>query len=71
MYKYQEGIKIMKAYALTVFAPDGTHLLDETFEAENDQDASKIGKQKLEDQGYEEHTHRCVAPDGHMVLFHR
>jgi len=61
----------MKAYVLTVFAQDGTQLFEETFEASNDDDAKKIGEQKLADQGYGEHTHRCVAPEGHMVLFHR
>lgn len=61
----------MKAYVLTVFAQDGSKLLEETFEATNDNDAKKIGQSKLEEQGYAEHTHRCVAPDGHMVLFHR
>ncbi|KGX86155.1 YhzD family protein [Pontibacillus marinus] len=61
----------MKAYVLTVFAQDGTQLLEESFEAPNDDDAKKIGEQKLADQGYEDHTHRCVAPEGHMVLFHR
>ncbi|MFC0523481.1 YhzD family protein [Pontibacillus salicampi] len=61
----------MKAYVLTAFAPDGSNLLDETFEAQTDDDAKKIGEQKLKDEGFEEHTHRCVAPDGRMILFHR
>ncbi|MCD5324948.1 MULTISPECIES: YhzD family protein [Pontibacillus] len=61
----------MEAYILTVFAPDGTQLLEESFEAQDDQDAKKIGQNLLADNGYDEHTHRCVSPDGRMVLFHR
>ncbi|WP_347861245.1 YhzD family protein [Salimicrobium sp. PL1-032A] len=61
----------MKTYFLTVFEKDGTNIVDETFEAKNDEEASTIGKQKLEEQGYEEKTHRCAAPEGHLVLFHR
>ncbi|SDX47297.1 YhzD family protein [Salimicrobium album] len=61
----------MKTYFLTVFSQDGTNLIDERFEAEDDKSAAEIGKEKLAEQGYEEKTHRCVAPEGHLVLFHR
>ncbi|GGF16121.1 hypothetical protein GCM10010954_13430 [Halobacillus andaensis] len=61
----------MKKYFLTVFEKDGNNLLDETFEAKNDAEAKQIGAEKLEQQGYSEHTHRCVAPEGHLILFHR
>ncbi|MBO8156168.1 MAG: hypothetical protein H0Z32_06910 [Bacillaceae bacterium] len=61
----------MKTYHLTVFEKDGNKLLDETFEAADDNEAKKVGMGKLKEKGYEEHTHRCVAPEGHMVLFHR
>ncbi|MBA2174579.1 hypothetical protein H0266_06610 [Halobacillus locisalis] len=61
----------MKTYFLTVFEKDGTNVLDETFEAEHDDQAKEIGTQKLEEKGFSEHTHRCVAPNGHLVLFHR
>ncbi|WP_102336169.1 YhzD family protein [Salimicrobium jeotgali] len=61
----------MKTYFLTVFSQDGTNLIDERFEAEDDKSAAEIGKGKLAKQGYEEQTHRCVAPEGHLVLFHR
>ncbi|QAS51711.1 YhzD family protein [Halobacillus litoralis] len=61
----------MKKYYLTVFEKDGTNVLDESFEAENDDEAKKIGSQTLEEKGYGEHTHRCAAPEGHLVLFHR
>ncbi|MCP3026766.1 YhzD family protein [Halobacillus sp. A5] len=61
----------MKKYFLTVFEKDGTNVLDETFEAEDDTEAKRIGADKLEQEGYSEHTHRCAAPEGHLILFHR
>ncbi|SFG47654.1 YhzD-like protein [Halobacillus alkaliphilus] len=61
----------MKKYFLTVFKSDGTNVLDETFQAENDDEAKKIGRERLAEEGYSEQTHRCVAPEGHLVLFHR
>ncbi|MEQ6377254.1 YhzD family protein [Bacillaceae bacterium S4-13-56] len=61
----------MKKYFLTVFEKDGSSLLDEVFEEENDRQAKTKGEQLLEEKGYLEHTHRCVAPEGHLVLFHR
>ena len=61
----------MRNYFLTVFAPDGEKLLDETFTAENNDEAKKIGEGKLAEHNYQEHTHRCVSPEAKLVLFHR
>lgn len=61
----------MKNYVLTVFAPNGEKLLDESFTAENDDTAKEIGKEKLVKNNYQEHTHRCVSPEAKLVLFHR
>ena len=61
----------MADYALTVFSKQGEKLFDESFIAQNDQEAKNIGQTKLEEKGYEEYTHRCVAPDARLVLFHR
>lgn len=61
----------MGNYVLTAFAKSGEKLLDETFEASNDEEAKSIGMKRLEEEGYEEHTHRCVAPNARLVLFHR
>ncbi len=61
----------MKNYYLTVFNPDGEKLLDESFSAANDEEAKKIGEQKLEEKGYTEHTHRLVNPEAKLLLFHR
>lgn len=61
----------MKTYVLTVFDKTGEKLLDESFEATNDQEAKKLGEERLAQEGYLEHTHRCVSPDAKLVLFHR
>ncbi|WP_087973367.1 YhzD family protein [Oceanobacillus rekensis] len=61
----------MRSYALTVFEPTGEKLLDESFMADTDEDAKKIGTERLAVEGYAEHTHRCVSPEAKLVLFHR
>lgn len=61
----------MQTYFLTAFAPSGEKLLDESFEAETVEKAKEIGTTKLHDEGYSEHTHRCVSPDAKLILFHR
>lgn len=61
----------MRTYALTVFAPDGEKLLDESFTAEDNDAAKEIGQKMLAEKNYEEHTHRCVSPEAKLVLFHR
>ncbi|MUK90065.1 hypothetical protein GMD78_16965 [Ornithinibacillus sp. L9] len=61
----------MRTYVLTVFDKSGEKLLDESFEAKNDQEAKEVGSSKLAEKGYSEHTHRCVSPDAKLVLFHR
>ncbi|MFZ3577324.1 YhzD family protein [Virgibacillus sp. DJP39] len=61
----------MRTYALTVFKQTGEKLLDETFTAENDEEAKKVGSARLKDEGYSDHTHRCVSPEAKLLLFHR
>lgn len=61
----------MKNYVLTVFSKKGEKLLDETIEAATDEEAKALGMKRLQEEGYEEHTHRCVAPNARLVLFHR
>lgn len=61
----------MKTFVLTVFDQSGEKLMDESFEAENNDEAKKIGQNRLTDKGYSEHTHRCVSPEAKLVLFHR
>lgn len=61
----------MKNYVLTVFSKTGEKLLDEAFQAKNDEEAKVIGQKKLAEEGYSEYTHRCVTEDARLVLFHR
>jgi len=61
----------MKEYVLTVFSKTGEKLLDEQFSAENDDKAKVIGKKRLKEEEYSEHTHRCVTADARLILFHR
>lgn len=60
----------MQAYVLTVFDPSGEKLLDESFTAPSDEEAKEIGTTRLADEGYSEHTHRCVTSRAKLILFH-
>lgn len=61
----------MRTYTLTVFSKKGEKLLDETFEAGDDDGAKAVGNARLVEAGYSDYTHRCVTSDGKLVLFHR
>ncbi|WP_108671925.1 YhzD family protein [Peribacillus acanthi] len=61
----------MKTYKLTAFDPTGEKLLDESFHAENDQQAKSLGEQLLKEKDFHEKTHRCTSPSGKLILFHR
>lgn len=61
----------MKTYFLTVFDQTGERLLNESFEASDNEEAKKIGQTRLDEEGYSEYTHRCVSPNAKLVLFHR
>ncbi|WLR51466.1 YhzD family protein [Bacillus tianshenii] len=60
----------MPTYFLTAFDKKGEKLLDETFEAATDEEAKQTGEQMLSEKDLSEHTHRCVSPNGKLVLFH-
>jgi hypothetical protein len=66
-----KGAGSMKTYMLTVFAKDGSKLLEESFEAASEKEAKEIGEKKLTEQNYETHTSRVTSPSGKLVLFHR
>lgn len=61
----------MGVYKVTAFEPTGKKLLDETFEASNDLEAKTKGEQLLKENNAHEQTHRCISPDGKLLLFHR
>ncbi|MFP3512563.1 YhzD family protein [Peribacillus sp. SIMBA_075] len=60
-----------KIYKLTVFEPSGEKLLDESFAAEDDEQAKELGQNLLNEKNYQDHTHRCTSPSGALLLFHR
>ncbi|MGM8214753.1 YhzD family protein [Bacillaceae bacterium W0354] len=60
----------MKTYFLTVYNKTGENLLDESFEAKDDEEAKNLGMKKLEENGHVETTHRLVSPNGKLLLFH-
>lgn len=57
-------------YFLTAYEKDGTLLLNESFEFENDEEAIKHGKKRLQEEGVANKTHRLVR-SGKIILFHR
>lgn len=59
----------MANYVLTVYEKSGKLLLDETIEAKDDIEAKELGMQRLYEEGYTEHTYRCVAPNARLILF--
>ncbi|OLO36423.1 hypothetical protein BTR23_15245 [Alkalihalophilus pseudofirmus] len=60
----------MADYYLTVYDQSGEQLLNETIQAANDEEAKKVGEQKLAEGNYSEHTHRLTRA-GKLILFHR
>jgi hypothetical protein len=60
----------METYKLTAFKPDGEKLLDESFQAGNDDEAKEVGKRLLAEKNLEDNTHRCTSPRGKLILFH-
>ncbi|MFF2446272.1 YhzD family protein [Neobacillus sp. NPDC058068] len=60
----------MKTYKLTAFEANGEKILDESFQAEDDASAKKLGEQLLSEKNLLEHTHRCTSPGGKLLLFH-
>ncbi|WHY87662.1 YhzD family protein [Neobacillus novalis] len=60
----------MKTYKLTAFEANGEKILDESFQAENDDSAKKLGEKLLSEKNLFEHTHRCTSPSGKLLLFH-
>lgn len=61
----------METYKLTAFDSSGEKLLDESFQAENDQTAKELGTNMLSEKNLQESTHRCTSPRGQLILFHR
>ncbi|MGM9927182.1 MAG: YhzD family protein [Bacillus sp. (in: firmicutes)] len=61
----------MNTYKLTAFDTNGEKLLDESFQAENNDQAKKRGETLLAEKNLQNSTHRCTSPSGQLLLFHR
>lgn len=60
---------MMRVYKLTAFAANGKTILDEAFEAAHDVEAKIKGENILKEKQLDTKTHRCVSPEGTLVLF--
>ena len=59
----------MRTYKLTAFEKTGKMIADETFTAENDEQAKAKGEEILKEKELEEQTHRLASPAGKLLLF--
>lgn len=60
----------MKTYKLTAFESSGEKILDEAFQAENDDAAKELGEKLLSEKNLLDKTYRCTSPSGKLLLFH-
>ncbi|WP_071459063.1 YhzD family protein [Bacillus massilinigeriensis] len=60
----------MGTYKLTAFGHNGEKMVDESFQAENDDAAKETGKKLIEEKNLQDITHRCTSPKGKLILFH-
>lgn len=60
----------METYKLTAFEPNGEKILEEAFQAANDEAAKGIGEKMLTENNLIDKTHRCTSPRGKLILFH-
>ncbi|MFN2746908.1 YhzD family protein [Bacillus sp. z60-18] len=61
----------METYYVTAFDPSGETLLNERFEAMNEEEAKEKGKKLLKEKQFSDHTHRVVHSSGKMIVFQR
>lgn len=61
----------MQTYYLTVYAQTGEALLMNPLKQKMMKRPRIWGKEKLNENGHADITHRLVSPDGRLLLFHR
>ncbi|MDR9798713.1 YhzD family protein [Bacillus paralicheniformis] len=59
----------MESYYVTVFNTGGETLLNERFEAADDEEAKEKGRGLLKEKQFLEHTHRVVHSSGKIIVF--
>jgi hypothetical protein len=67
---FSKGEESMNNYRVTVFQPNGEKILDEAFQAQNDETAKEQGLKILSEKDLLDHTYRCTSPKGKLLLFH-
>ncbi|CEG23501.1 hypothetical protein BN1080_02479 [Planococcus massiliensis] len=60
----------MRTYKLTAYEQTGKLIVEETFTAENDEQAKDKGRALLEEKELTNQTHRLASPAGKLLLFH-
>lgn len=60
----------MKTYYLTAYSPQGEHLINESLQAESDDEAIQAAVKKLEEEELTEVPSRLVRSSGGMLHFH-
>ena len=60
----------MRTYKLTAYEQTGKLITEETFTAENDEQARDKGRALLEEKELIDQTHRLASPAGKLLLFH-
>lgn len=60
----------MRTYKLTAYEQTGKLITEETFTAENDEQARDKGRALLEEKELTNQTHRLASPAGKLLLFH-
>ncbi|MCJ1909286.1 YhzD family protein [Planococcus ruber] len=60
----------MRTYKLTAYEQIGKLIVEETFTAENDEQAKDKGRALLEEKELTNQTHRLASPAGKLLLFH-
>lgn len=60
----------MRTYKLTAYEQTGKLITEETFTAENDEQAKDKGRTLLEEKELTNQTHRLASPAGKLLLFH-
>ncbi|MCA0993023.1 hypothetical protein GLW07_20755 [Bacillus hwajinpoensis] len=61
----------MEKYIITAFEKSGATVLDESFEAQDDKEAKKVGEELLKQKGFENHTARVVSSAGKLIVLKR
>lgn len=60
----------MRVYKFNAYEKKGKLITEETFEAENDDEAKVKGQAIIEANDFYEVTHRLASPAGKLLLFH-